>query len=53
MAPAQCELRAALIVAQLIGGMVFIADTRPQHEELAGLRQEMAAAIQRIAFGPA
>jgi AcrR family transcriptional regulator len=53
MAPAQCELRAALIVAQLIGGMVFIADTRPRHEELAGLRQEMAAAIQRIAFGPA
>ncbi|GAB2860527.1 hypothetical protein GCM10027277_31430 [Pseudoduganella ginsengisoli] len=51
MAPAQCDLRAALIVSQLIGGMVFIADTRPKHDELAGLQQEMAAAIRRIAFG--
>ncbi len=53
MAPAQCELRAALIVSQLIGGMVFITETRPRHEELAGLQQEMAAAIRRIAFGGA
>jgi AcrR family transcriptional regulator len=51
MAPAQSDLRAALIVSQLIGSLVFIADSRPKHAELAALRQEIAAAIQRIAFG--
>jgi AcrR family transcriptional regulator len=50
MPPAQCEIRAALVVSQLIGSMVFIADSRPRHEELAGLQQETAQAIQRIAF---
>lgn len=51
MAPAQCDIRAALIVAQLVGSLVFIADSRPKHEELAALQQETAAAIHRIAFG--
>lgn len=51
MAPAQSDIRAALIVSQFIGSLVFIADSRPKHEELAALQQEIAAAIQRIAFG--
>lgn len=51
MTPAQGDLRAALIVAQLVGSLVFIADSRPKHDELAALQQETAAAIQRIAFG--
>jgi hypothetical protein len=48
--PAQCDIRAALIVSQLIGVMIFISDTRPKHEELASLQQEAAAAMLRIAF---
>lgn len=53
MAPAQCEIRAALVVSQLVGSMVFIADSRPKHEELAALQRETAAAIHRIAFDAA
>jgi AcrR family transcriptional regulator len=50
MTPAQCEVRGALIVSQIIGLMIFLSDTRPKHEELAELQQEATAAIMRIAF---
>jgi AcrR family transcriptional regulator len=50
MTPGQCEIRGALIVSQIIGLMIFLSDTRPKHEELAGLQQEATAAIMRIAF---
>ncbi|WP_377702756.1 TetR/AcrR family transcriptional regulator [Pseudoduganella sp. UC29_71] len=50
MTPAQCEIRGALIVSQIIGLMIFLSDTRPKHEELAELQQEATAAIMRIAF---
>lgn len=51
MTPAQSDIRAALIVSLLVGSMVFIADSRPKHDELLTLQQDTAAAIQRIAFG--
>lgn len=50
MAPAQRDIRAALIVSQLVGLMIFISETRPQHAELANLQQEAAAAMLRMAF---
>lgn len=46
----QSEVRGALIVSQLIGTMLFIAESRPRHKELAQLKQEATAAIMRIAF---
>lgn len=46
----QCELRAALIVSQMISTMLFVSDVRPQHDELDGLQQKATAAIMRIAF---
>jgi AcrR family transcriptional regulator len=51
MTPQQCEVRGALIVAQMLGTMLFISETRPQHKELAELAHEATEAIMRIAFG--
>ena len=48
---AQCEIRGTLIVAQMLGTMLFISETRPQHKELADLAHEATVAITRIAFG--
>ncbi len=48
---AQCEIRGALIVAQMLGTMLFISETRPQHKELENLAHEATVAITRIAFG--
>ena len=50
LAQAQCEIRGALIVSQMIGLMIFLSDTRPKHAELAALQQEASAAIMRTAF---
>ena len=47
--PAQCELRGALIVAQLQGLMLYLAQSRPQHAQLAGLKHAARAAIVRLA----
>lgn len=46
----QCEVRGTLIVAQMLGAMLFISESRPQHKELAGLAHEATVAITRIAF---
>jgi AcrR family transcriptional regulator len=47
----QCEARGALVIAQLIGMMLFISDVRPLPYELNNLEREASAAIMRIAFG--
>jgi TetR/AcrR family transcriptional regulator len=52
MAPAQCELRSALIVGQMVGVMTFISSQHPPHGELDGLHQASVDAIMRIAFAP-
>lgn len=49
---AQCEIRGTLIVAQMLGTMLFISETRPQHKELENLAHEATVAITSIAFGP-
>ncbi|MGO9020610.1 MAG: TetR family transcriptional regulator [Syntrophobacteraceae bacterium] len=48
----QTELRGALIVAQLQGLMLYLAKSRPQHNELAGLKLAARAAIVRLATEP-
>jgi AcrR family transcriptional regulator len=48
----QTELRGALIVAQLQGLMLYLANSRPQHHELAGLKQAACVAIVRLATAP-
>jgi AcrR family transcriptional regulator len=48
----QCELRAALIVAQFQGLMPIIGKRRPVHRDLAGLRREAHAAMMAMATDP-
>ena len=48
---ARCEIRGTLIVAQMLGTMLFISETRPKHKELEDLAHEATVAITRIAFG--
>lgn len=50
--PAQCELRSALIVGQMVGVMTFVSSQGPAHAELDGLRQASVDAIMHIAFAP-
>lgn len=50
--PAQAELRGALIVAQIQGLMLYLAHSRPKHQELAGLKQAALGAIVRLATAP-
>lgn len=52
LTPAQCDIRGALIVAQMMGLMTFISGQGPVHAELAALQQEGLTAIMRIAFAP-
>lgn len=49
--PEECEQRGALMVAQLQGLMLYMATSRPQHAELAGLRDAARRAIVRLAMG--
>ncbi|MCG2583787.1 TetR/AcrR family transcriptional regulator [Massilia sp. TS11] len=50
LAPDALELRAALVVAQLHGMMVFLAQGRPAHRELATLPAAARAAMLAIAL---
>lgn len=52
LAPEQCELRGALMVAQLQGLTLYLATSRPQHKELTGLKTAARAAIVHLAFAP-